>query len=245
MSDSLKGPAEGVTAAEHALRLLTGEDQQEATRRAVSEPGFAAEIARWRGRLAVLYDEIEPVAAPPDLWTQIEARTTGRSAANDNVSALRRRLVAWKAAAGAMTALAAALALFVLVEPRTTVVPQPQIPAAQRPSAPMVAILADSGRNKAVASWDPGARQLVLAVTGDMPVGSQHSPELWVIPAGGKPRSLGLMPEGKQAHLRLADAVAQLLAEGATIAVSVEPRGGSPTGAPTGPVIASGALVQA
>jgi anti-sigma-K factor RskA len=36
-----------------------------------------------------------------------------------------------------------------------------------------------------------------------------------------------------------------LLQQGATIAISVEPRGGSPTGAPTGPVIASGSLTPA
>jgi anti-sigma-K factor RskA len=46
-------------------------------------------------------------------------------------------------------------------------------------------------------------------------------------------------------HMRLADALAQLLRQGATIAISVEPPGGSPTGAPTGPVVASGPLNQA
>lgn len=245
MSDSRKERDERVTAAEYALRLLNGDDQQAAATRAAIEPEFAAEIARWQARLAPLYDEIEPVAVPQGLWDRIQERTTGRSAANDNVSALRRRLVAWKTVAGTMTALAASLVLFVLVEPRTMVVPQPQAAAPQRAGAPMVAILADQGSNKAVASWDPGAKQLVLAVTGDMKVGPQQSPELWVILPGAKPRSLGIMPEGKQAHLRLADALAQLLKGGATIAVSVEPHGGSPTGAPTGPVIASGALVQA
>lgn len=235
----------GGPAAEYALRLLTGEDRQEAAKRAITEPQFAAEIARWRGRFAALYDEIDAVAAPRDLWSRIEARTTGDSAANDNVSVLRRRLAAWKAAAAGATALAAALALFVLVEPRTTSVSERQDATPNRASAPMVAILADKGSDKAVASWDPGARQLVLAVTGDMPVDPQHSPELWVIPVGGTPHSLGIMPEGKQAHLRLADALARLLSGGATIAVSVEPRGGSPSGAPTGPVIASGALIQA
>jgi len=63
-----------------------------------------------------------------------------------------------------------------------------------------------------------------------------------VIPAGGKPRSLGIMGSRKQMHMRLADELATLLQQGATIAVSIEPRGGSPTGKPTGPVVASGAL---
>jgi anti-sigma-K factor RskA len=45
--------------------------------------------------------------------------------------------------------------------------------------------------------------------------------------------------------MELAQALAELMRNGATIAISVEPRGGSPTGAPTGPVIASGALTRA
>jgi len=45
-------------------------------------------------------------------------------------------------------------------------------------------------------------------------------------------------------HMQLADALARLLQQGATIAISVEPPGGSPTGSPTGPVVASGALAK-
>ena len=85
----------------------------------------------------------------------------------------------------------------------------------------------------------------MLAVAGDMPADPSHAHELWVIPEGGKPHSLGTMARGRQMHMRLADALAQLLQQGATIAISVEPPGGSPTGAPTGPVVASGALGQA
>jgi anti-sigma-K factor RskA len=98
---------------------------------------------------------------------------------------------------------------------------------------------------KVVASWDPASRRLVLAVAGDMPADPSHAHELWVIPEGGKPRSLGTMATGKQMHMRLAEALAQLLQQGATIAISVEPPGGSPTGAPTGPVVASGSLDKA
>jgi anti-sigma-K factor RskA len=119
-------------------------------------------------------------------------------------------------------------------------------PAASQPtSTPMVAMIGSNGAMKVVASWDPTGRQLILAIPGDMPADSVHSNELWVIPSDGKPRSLGTMPNGKQMHMRLANALAQLLTQGATIAISVEPRGGSPTGAPTGPVVASGALNRA
>ena len=37
-------------------------------------------------------------------------------------------------------------------------------------------------------------------------------------------------------------ALANLPATGSTLAISIEPRGGSPTGQPTGPVVAAGTL---
>ena len=109
----------------------------------------------------------------------------------------------------------------------------------------MVAMLGDKNEIKVVASWDPAARQLVLAVPGEIAADTSHARELWVIPADGKPRSLGTMPAGREMHMRLAETLADLLQHGATIAISIEPPGGSPTGAPTGPVIASGPLVKA
>ena len=230
-------------AAEHALRLLTGDDLNNAEARAKADPEFAAAVARWRGRLAPLDAEISEVAPPASLWGRIEAAVGGRTASNDNVAALRRKLNLWRTATGAMGALAASLTLFLAFEPRPAVAPpaQNRSPA----SVPMVAMLGDKGAIKVVASWDPTARQLVLAVPGEIPADTSHARELWVIPAGGKPRSLGTMPADKHMHMRLADALADLLQHGATIAISIEPPGGSPTGAPTGPVIASGALTKA
>ena len=231
-------------AAEYALRLLDGDDLSKAEARAKSDPGFAAAVARWRGRLAPLDAETAVVAPPAGLWDRIEAAVSGRSASNDNVVDLRRKLNRWRTATGAMTAVAASLILFLAFQPR----PASQNPPAQAgrsESIPMVAMLGDKSAIKVVASWDPAARQLVLAVPGEISVDTLHSRELWVIPAGGKPRSLGMMPVGKQMHMRLAEALAELLQHGATIAISIEPPGGSRTGAPTGPVVASGALTRA
>lgn len=231
-------------AAEYALRLLTGDDLRKARTRAVSDSHFAAAVARWRGRLAPLDEETADVAPPAGLWDSIEAVVDGPTASNNDVAVLRRKLNLWRATTGGMTALAASLLLFLAFEPH----PSSLVPPARERSpetVPMVAMLGDKGAVEVVASWDPAARQLVLAVPGEIPVDPNHARELWVIPAGGKPRSLGTMPTDKQMHMRLADALANLLQHGATIAISIEPPGGSPTGAPTGPVVASGALSRA
>ena len=231
-------PAPESLAAEYALGLLDGEELRQAEHLARTDPAFRAEVERWSGRLAPMLDEVDEVPPPSRLWTRVDA-ALGAVRTTSNVLAMRRKLNVWRGIAGGMTALAACLALVLLVQLRPPARPVPGAP-------PMVAMLGDQQKQMQVmASWDPRAQRLVLAVAGDMPADPRHSHELWVIPVGGKPHSLGTMDSGRQLHMQLADALARLLQQGATIAISVEPRGGSRTGAPTGPVVASGSLSKA
>jgi len=235
MTDKREPDDRATLAAEQALRLLSGEDHAAAA----NDPNFADDVARWRGRLAPLAAEVDSVAPPASVWARIEAAIIPPQS---NVVILRKRLNVWRGIAGGATALAATLAGVLLLQPRAAAPPAIVQPA----GTPMVAMLGDEQKQmKVMASWDPAGRQLVLVVAGDMPADPAHAHELWVIPAGGKPRSLGTMGGAKQSHMRLADALATLMENGATVAISVEPPGGSPTGLPTGPVIASGALTKA
>jgi anti-sigma-K factor RskA len=227
-------------AAEFALGVLEGDELAQARAMAGSNADFRDEVARWSGRLAPLLDEIEPAAPPAAAWRRIEALIDDRPP-TDNVVALKRRIGIWRGIAATAMALAASLAIVLLVQPQAIAPPSPPVPTAP----PMVAMVGDQKQMMVVASWDPMSRQLVLAVAGDMPADPSHSHELWVIPSGGKPRSLGVMGDAKQTHMQLAEALAKLMDEGATVAISVEPRGGSPTGSPTGPVVASGSLHSA
>jgi anti-sigma-K factor RskA len=245
MSDERNIPdePEGL-AAEYALGLLSGDELRRARERVRTDPAFRQEVARWRGRLVPMLDDVDAAEPPASAWQAIEQRLGG-TGDGGNVLQLRRRVTRWRGFAGAMTALAACLAIFIVVRP------PPPVPApvpVERPAAapPLLAMLGEEGKGtKVVASWDPDAQRLVLAVTGDMQPDPTHSHELWVIPSDGKPRSLGTMGDKKMTHMQLADALAELLQQGATIAISVEPPGGSPTGAPTGPVVAAGALTKA
>jgi anti-sigma-K factor RskA len=234
-------------AAEYALGVLTGDELAKARELERTDAGFRDEVARWTGRLAPLLDEVDGAEPPASAWAAIDRRV-GPSASNDNTAVLRRRVARWRGIAGGMTAVAACLAVALIwTLPGNQNQPVPvQHSAPVAAPAPLVAMLGGEGQGtKVVASWDPSAQQLVLVVPGDMKTDDNHSHELWVIPKGGKPSSLGTMAPTKQMHMRLAQTLAKLLENGATIAISVEPRGGSPTGAPTGPVVASGALTQA
>lgn len=61
--------------------------------------------------------------------------------------------------------------------------------------------------------------------------------ELWALPKGGSPVSLGLLPAAGSSSRTLTAIQKQALANSTQVAVSIEPRGGSPTGQPTGDVI--------
>lgn len=67
-------------------------------------------------------------------------------------------------------------------------------------------------------------------------------PELWLIPPGEAPRSLGLLTVDKTQLVIVSKALLRALAKGSTLAVSLEPPGGAPQGVPTGPIIAKGGI---
>lgn len=232
-------------AAEHALGLLDGPELERARGLEASDPAFAAAVAAWTARVAPLLDQVAPVTPPAALWDAIagrldtERRDSGQPEPRDNVVQLRRQLGRWRVLAGGASALAASLALALALRPGSTYAP----PAA---SAPMVASIADpAGREtRMVADWNPAQRQLVLVATGTLTADPAHSHELWAIAPGGKPRSLGVLAAGPTLRLTLTPELAQALRAGATLAISLEPAGGSPSGSPTGPVIAAGQLAS-
>ena len=179
------------------------------------------------------------------MWQGIERRLGG-GPDRENVVQLRRRADRWRGIATAMTALAASLALFIALG-RCHLRLRPYRLRLNGPCQFAHVRDARKRRKQDQGRCELGSRSPAFDSrrNGPMPSDPRHAHELWVIPPGGKPRSLGTMGTSKQMHMRLADALAQLLQQGATIAISVEPPGGSPTGAPTGPVVVAGSLKQA
>ncbi len=240
MSDTLTPEDRSELAAEYALGVLEGDELARARALNAADPDFAEEVASWSGRFAPLLDEVEPVAPPARVLAAIEQQLGDLPRPADNVVHLRRRVSVWRGFAVSSSAVAAALALVLVTRPQPAEQPPPI--AAQAP-APMVAMMeADDSAAKLVATWDPADRSLVVAAAAGIVPVAGHSHELWVIPDDGTPRSMGILPGAHPLLLRIDAPMAEQLAEGATLALSVEPTGGSPTGLPTGPVIAAGKL---
>lgn len=232
-------------AAELAFGLLDGEELALARSLLSSDAAFASEVARWSGRLAPMLDEVEQAQPPDRLWRRISDSIGADSRPTAEIHQLRRKVTVWRGFSIAATALAASLAMFLVVQPRTVAPPAPVEEPAAAP-APLVAMIgSEDGPAAMMATWDSANRRLMVAAANPTPAAPGHSHELWVIPADGTPRSLGTMPAAPAMRMAVDQQMAQQLHEGATLAVSVEPLGGSPTGQPTGPVVASGKLERA
>lgn len=213
---------EDIRAAEHALGL------SDETAREASDPAFAAAVDAWRARLDPL---LGPERAPPaELWDRIATALP----ANDAGDPARP----WRFATLAASAVAAVL-LGLLVTRPDGPAPSPQVAATE--AHMMVASLTPkSGGGVVSVSYDPREGRMIVNPSG-MDAGGK-APELWVIPADGKPRSLGVVADKSAATMVLPQDRRAMMSEGVTLAVSLEPAGGSPTGLPTGPVVMTGVM---
>ena len=231
--DDTIGPAEGasVVAAEYVLGVLGAQERREVERRLAQDPALAAEVAVWEERLGGLADAVAPVAPPATAWSRIEASI---AAAAERPASLWQSLSFWRgfgiASATLAAASIAALAYLGLVP---------------GPRAPLMATLGGaSGQPNFVAAVTASGNSLVV-VPASLLTNDPRAIELWLIPAGeSRPRSLGLIHPGEPIRLEIPPDLAGRLTSDATLAVSLEPPGGSPTGLPTGPVIASGKLTR-
>jgi anti-sigma-K factor RskA len=218
-------PPEGdpdILAGEFALGLLEGEDRAAALRLMLSDPGFSRLVDAWRERLGPLSDAIAEFAPPPGIWHRIDRRLGGT---------IPKTIARWQGATAAATALAAVLlAVIILRAPAPLPAPAPPQLVAQLGAPAATALLAVYEDQKGN-----------LIVRPAVVEANDRDAELWVIPKGGKPVSLGVIARDRPTRVALG-ARRGLLAHDAILAVSLEPIGGSPTGQPTGPVVAQGAI---
>jgi anti-sigma-K factor RskA len=217
-------------AAEYALGTLPPRARARLARVARGDAKVAAALREWEARLASLASAVPGVAPSPRVWTRIVTRLGMQDRATPAVVAWWDRLGFWRAltAAGFAAALALGIALY-----------------AQRPlfEAPIVAVLAgQDGKPALIASARRDDRFLLVKAVGAAPVDPGKALELWLLPQGQPPRSLGVLPTGELVRVPLAAPSGAALANIPALAVSLEPIGGSPTALPTGPVLYSGKI---
>ena len=250
---------EDLTAAEYALGVLDREERAAAEARADRDAGFAEDILGWTARFAPLIVAVAAVEPSHALWPRIETaidRPKVRSGptpapeappvpAND---AGPRGLLLWRIwAVGASAAAAAAIAVIVV---------HPGAPGGSSKPA-LFANLGGVNRtlvanlslteSKAAAftvAYDPVQSTLYAGPDSGFSIPVGRSAELWLIPADGKPRPMGLVDPAKPATMPMPPQFKALAKAEVTLALSIEPVGGSKTGLPTGPVVAAGKFIS-
>jgi anti-sigma-K factor RskA len=190
-------------------------------------------LATWESQLTPLAERLQPIEPPARVWSAIESRLkTGDrphfSTAEDEKWGLSP--VFWRT----LGLLASGLAAVLVVAFLWTAPPKDSDPD-------FVAVLTGSDSVPRMVVSMHAASELRVRVINSWKGTEGKSLELWAVPKNGAPRSLGLVANETDTRIRLAASDARLL-NASAFAVSLEPRGGSSTGAPTGPVLCSGAI---
>jgi anti-sigma-K factor RskA len=214
-------------AAELALGVLEGAERITAVQRAARDRAFALLVEAWEQRLAPWAAEIREVSPPPEVWDRISSALPAQTRRNG----LWHSLNFWRGLSFAAGALAAACLVGLIYLGTLT------------PRQALIATIEGGGQRHFVATID-SVRGTVAVVPAAFSADATRVPELWLIPPDGRPRALGLLRADQTVVLALPPELATLAKNNAVLAVSLEPPGGSTTGLPTGPVIATGKLTS-
>jgi anti-sigma-K factor RskA len=222
-------------AAEYVLGTLTGRARARFQALLRYDRDLKRTVADWEERLSPLALAATGIAPPRRVWQAVERRIQGTRPR----AGWWESLALWRTIAVTSTTFVFALSVVIGMAPR----PEPPMST--------VAVMADErGQPAMVVSWapmkamrDPHVR--VKIVQEHPTMAPTTSWELWMLPGGSAaPVSLGLVSLDTVQVVKLPPALAGKMAGAWGMAMSVEPAGGSPTGAPTGPVIFKGQCVK-
>jgi anti-sigma-K factor RskA len=213
-------------AAEYALGTLRGAARARMRRWMREDAALARAVSEWEARLAPMAETVASRRPRSRVWKEIEARLGPEPG--------RRGLLRGMGlvAGGALAALAFMVMILPALKPRgeQAYVAVLSEPKTQRPVLYISA--RRDGSELRVRTLDPAIHV------------SDASLELWALPRGGKPKSLGLVASADRSVMPLAAEADLALGNVPMLAVSLEPKGGSPTGLPTGPVLYSGPCIK-
>lgn len=242
-------------AAAYALGTLRGGARRRFETLARERAPVRAAALVWQSRVASLTELETAVDPPPAVWTRIhnlieaERQQTAMAAARAEPPPAPggwwRSLALWRGAAGA-GALATVLAVVTTVGLRDRLgaqIDELQARLSSQPQIEYVAVLNDEQASASMlVTFDPKNRKLTLQRVGGYQEAADKSLQLWALPPGSKPRSLGVLTQEKLLQLAAGESDVR---EVPALAISLEPKGGVPseTG-PTGPVLFKGALIQ-
>ncbi|MBV4475243.1 anti-sigma factor [Pseudomonas botevensis] len=209
-------------AADYAIGLMPPTACRRFEQLLLEDSELRAELAQWQDSLMSLTETLAEQPVPDRVWRGVTARIDPHTPQ----LTLRQPFWNWLRVTIAACSLVAAVTLGVIYN---------------RDDVHYGATL----RSADAQSWmsiEAHENYLKIKLLALAKVEKERSLEMWVIPQDGKPVSLGVIPPGGDGEIKLGSAQKALIGESITLAVSLEPEGGSPTGQPTGPVLYQGVL---
>jgi anti-sigma-K factor RskA len=218
-------------AAEFALGTTPPRVRRRLAAIARRDRAVATALSEWERHIAVLGDRVPPTTPPPRVWRNIVVRLGLDPDRVEREAKGQRRTAFWQTLAIASLAGVVVLGVAEWRRPRSVV------------PAPLVVVLSGADAKVGlIATGSRGERYLTVRTVGNATPGADKAFELWALPQAGSPQPLGVIPAGDLVRVPLPNPVDETLSNIPTLAVSLEPRGGSPTGKPTGPVLYSGPI---
>jgi anti-sigma-K factor RskA len=237
---------EAMLAAEYVLGVLDAPARRAFAARMARDASLAREVAQWQRRLSPMAEEFEEVAPPLGLWPRIRAHV-GLSAAPGAAPGvpLWERLAFWRGIGAAGFAATAASLLALALLPRSLPVQEEEHSPLPHPLRLVATASTSDGQPMLVAAVDDDAcTMVVMPVRASRMVPAGKVAQLWLVSADGRPHSLGVDDRAPMQAITVPRTLRnEMLAQG-LLAVSIEQPGGSPTGAPTGDVVARGPLTR-
>lgn len=216
-------------AAEYVLGTLALADRLAFETAIERDPELARMVASWSARLQPLADSVAAEAPPPSLKPRVLDRIASDAPAVQRPFSLARWF-GWTFGLSALAA-AAAVALVFLLTPRPFDVGGfAMLHRSGGSSSDVIAFQIDRDR-----------RNMVVLASATVPEAG-HDYELWILPPNKPPISLGVVKVGDRAERALSPAATAEMTDFTNMAISLEPAGGSPSGAPTGPVVFTGVM---
>ncbi len=219
-----------IISAKFVMGMLSNKTRQRFLRIIINDPQKQTETRKWQMTFTPLAGAVKPLSPHPRVWRRIEKQLGFDRAPSPS---FWQNLSLWKG----LTASTASVALIFAIL-FNTLPPQKAIET----QTLMLVLNDDQSRG----GWLISSSQAkMVTVSLNQETKTPHnSYELWVLPPGQAPLSLGLLNQQGRKELRVPDQLSQWIRPGATLAVSLEPVGGSPTGAPTGPVLYTGKVIS-
>jgi anti-sigma-K factor RskA len=216
--------------AEYVLGLLPENERASLRARLKSEPALRSDLDFWRTRLASLDVEFSESVAPAAVWPRLEQRLF----AGESKAGFWNSLALWRGLAAGALAVAAIAVAVNLTTPRV----DPRAFAAE-----LVAALTAEGSNVSfVALYNSSGELRVTPLSGEQYTDKDY--ELWAIEDGGPAKSMGVIAANARNDVRISQDILIDFGEGTTLAVTLETKGGSPTGVAQGPIVALGKATQ-